>query len=408
MVKLPSLPFLSSPSGAARRGEGGAERETPLGNTGSNRQNGTQLDTFPSVASSDRFTSKIHWLQGTFNFHEPYIIKLIIERFKDIFPTDAFYASHPIYRGKMRYSHSFMSTNKIIIAYNEPTSDLPGFGWLSIPGGAFDSLHGEEFIDRYSLLCFLLQDEDTIICNWRTTQIHLNLNDYHKKITPELCFQAALDRNFSGFRKLPSTHSSFWEDSSGNVHCGMSVCFGGKGSDKKVIIYNKFVESRGVDDCIRIEVKYCDESAHMTFIKLIETLQSSDYSCFFHHIARIVCGSISFIDRSSDNDSHLNRKTFLPWWEDIVSSIGVVSYPVFRKKSVLSNTVEWVASGVETTLAIFHDFLGAEKAFDFYIQLVTSGLTRLTPEHKAKIRTATAENFDLIAYYNLIKNLVVC
>ncbi|MBD2386912.1 replication initiation factor domain-containing protein [Cylindrospermum sp. FACHB-282] len=352
-----------------------------------------------------RFSSTVHWLQGTFNFDSKLeaqnLIKVLASSCQDEFAEEG-----SIKRG-VKFSCSFRSTRKIILAVNYPILHAQGYGWLSIPGGVFDAIEFDSIKVIFETLSGLK--------NWKCTRIDCALDDLMKKITPRIVYQEALRSNFSGFRNKPvfdereqrwrspsySLYSSLYTNSDGNSTEALNVDFGSRTSNKSWHCYDKTAQSDGEKDCTRMEVRFRDENSHKIFDELLTCL--NDKKVFYLHLGQIVAGAICFVDRT-DEDKHLSRLEILDFWQELLDEIGSVKYPVPKKEVILENSVEWAAKQWETTLAILYEVCGLENVMIFCTEMIANGQSRLEDRHKAIVKKAKLEGFDLIKFYNLINS----
>jgi|GEM_PF-3686409 len=352
-----------------------------------------------------RLQSSIHWIQGTFNFDYSKHINDIIDC-ASLILDDEFAQSHPITRG-VKFNQSSRSILNSIIAYNLGDYSTRGYGWFSVPGSALEAISFKNLISLINLL--------NSLTNWKCTRIDFALDDYSKIITPELIYEAAVEGNYSGFRNKPSfddreqvwrspsykINKSPYTDLIGNCTEALNIDFGSRNSNKSWHCYNKSAQSHGARDCTRMEIRLRDEHAHLAFQSL---LQISDEQIFCNHIASVVIGGITFLDRSSD-DPNLDRLPILPFWNQLIAEIGkITKYPSPKKELILENSVEWCARQWETTLAILYEVAGLEDTMNFCIEMINNGQARLEDKHRVLIKKALAEKFNLLQTYNLITN----
>lgn len=379
---------------------------TPLGNTGSECQN---LDNVVSLTESGRFGMRLHWIQGTFKFLENFAIELFAARLGSIFDVAVALDGGAMTRG-LKFRFSAYAVNGILFAWNVPTQDSPGFCWVSIPGSALDSID----INGLVLLFDLLSYQDYVL-GWKATRIDFAVDDYHKKITPDLVYEAALNGNFSGYRNKPRFCSksqkwkapsykktaSPWCDSQGEIHQSTTINFGSKQSDKQFYIYDKFAESDGRVDSIRMECRYFDEQANIRYERLLDLLQNATDRQFYAFIGEVLTGSISFVDFNSAD--RLSRRQLLPFWQEVIDEIGSIKIPVPRKISVLENTIDWCLNQWETSLAIIEQVSGAEDTATFISSMINSGKERLQERHAIVIDKAVNNSFNLLEYVNQMR-----
>jgi hypothetical protein len=387
----------------------------------------------PFSLSSGRFSARLHWIQGTFKYEFLHNLDSLRERLASAFQEQFVKQKHGINRGHTYYKHVYVSVpSNMIVAYNDPPTkevfpSAPeddklfqyGHGWLSIPGGGFDRSS-----DLWALYFNLFDITDSKVypfteCksrlyfyHFKCTEIHLAVDDHHKNLSPHLAYEAAKNWDFTGYRRDSVTeHSSFWLDDNGVNHIGMTVDFGTSNSDKHVTIYDKFVESRGKINSYRLEAKFSKDRAHKVFHKLRDCLfypnadiPIDDFPLMFDKlIAQLAFGAIDFINRSQMKDGeHVDRASRLNWWEQAIADIGSLRLPAQIKKPIIEKTIEWIINQVETSLAMLEERFGFEDAFNFFLDCVQSGKTKLRDKHKAVIETSRQQIIDLLRYRDLM------
>ena len=407
---------------------------TPLGNTGFFCQNvarETQLSALApdaqgidalnpvplveSELSSGRFTSRLHWLQGTFNYSDYYCLQIFVEKLESIFNDTFEWDCGPFTRG-LRYQDSAKSFYGIILSWIRPTSFKPGYAWISIPGSSLDRLLNQE--GDPTLICLLFHllttgipgsnDDHKILWGWKTTRLDTALDDFEKKIRPIDLLAIAKEGNFSGFRHQPivcsrspkwippsySSQSSLSCDANGNVLEATTVYFGSPESDKRLYIYDKFLESEGAIDSVRWEARWSDDYAHERFNKICTCFfDSSDFTSFPNLIASMTLGAIDFIDRSSAD--RVSRCKRLPFWQEFVDYLGRVKVAVPPVFQTIERTVEWIEHQVETSFAILEKVAGFENFINGILRLRDRGFDRLSKEHHKIINQAINDGYDL-------------
>lgn len=306
------------------------------------------------------------------------------------------------------------------MAWVRPSDSKPGFAWLSIPGSALDRLDETLLAMLFHLLDTGVVGSDdwhTILRNWRATRIDTAIDDFEKKIRPADILFFAEKGDFSGFRHKPQfdTRSNSWLppsysfqsspscDSEGNVLLAGTLYFGSPQSDKRLYIYDKFLESNGEVDSVRWEARWVDDYARDVFKKIClcffdETVEISVSVC----IAAITTSAIDFIDRfSGDRVSRCSRLSF---WQEIIDCVGRTKLSLPRILVTIEKTVSWLSHQVETSFAVLESIFGFEDFINAILRLRDHGFTRLYRSHQRIIEQAKKDGFDLHKYLDLILN----
>jgi DNA relaxase NicK len=180
------------------------------------------------------------------------------------------------------------------------------------------------------------------------SRVDLAFDDFTRRYLPlEKIHQAADAGNFSGFKR----HKSDQEKTRRGTLLSDGHTFGlrGKnGSGRQVQFYDKLLESKGEIDCIRMEVRYSKDHAHLAFNNLVE---ADSFATFVATIGQQIGGAIVFLDRSQ-GETHLDRCTPLDWWSDVVSLLGCLKLRVSRTVPPLQHALEYLRDTWAGALAI--------------------------------------------------------
>lgn len=184
---------------------------------------------------------------------------------------------------------------------------------------------------------------------WTATRLDWAMDDYGRTFELETVIEALEQGNFWGAR----SYSVVLSRADRKSEPAMTAYLGAPGSDKRVRIYDKRVESEGEMDCIRVEVQYRDELAQHYFVALFA---ESCYSVSIGIVSRKCISQFGFVLR--DNEV-LSRCPTLSWWLEFVSKIGeAVKTSVPRKPSLLPDKLNWIERQVAGTLATIKRCLG--------------------------------------------------
>lgn len=321
------------------------EIETPCGNTGSLCQGfQTSLDFLNAtfrLSSEKNLTDFAEWLTA--------VLRDKIE----------YFPGTPIVRGK-RYENTARSVAGFIIAWNEDSA------WVSIPGDALKQSPQSEIVE---IIRFLVVGLEANI-----TRVDVALDDFEKRLKHDDIQQAIKDGNHAGFKT--------WEyyQSKGKLGTGWTFYCGSRQSDDRTVIYNKFVESLGKIDSVRLERRMKDAKAH-EFCKNLLLLADNEID-LADYLSASAVGGISFVDRASGD--RLSRCKLIDWWSVFLAALDTTPLKCTppRRKHYIHQVELWIEKQVETSLALLADYWGNISALRNKLDLwVASGRKRFTGRH---------------------------
>lgn len=326
---------------------------TPLSNTG-----------------SSSFSSRLDWLQGVLRMPNSSLatfIETLSSLFRDSFAIDggAWFCGRS-------FAHHRISDRSGRIAWNYiEDSDCDVF--LILPAKFLAGIQSVEYLQKFL--------RDLTQYSFKPTRIDLAIDDHTKSISWQH-FDAAFDAGHAhGFQDVdPHRPKSKRKD------CGFTYYMGSRNSDKFHRFYDKSVESGGEIDAYRLEAQFKDDWAKSVFQVLLSAKSPSQ---FHQTIVNCVCSPIDFYSVNDDRE-----KVYLDWWVNFKKMVkaGAVDINCGRLKMTIENSIDWVESTVETTLANIEAFLDRTGG-DFLEWLndrLESGRKRLKPVHQNKINAALA------------------
>jgi len=347
---------------------------TPTSNTGSFSQN---------PKNNPKFSSRLDWLQGVFRIDSellPKFIDFLSSTFADTFAPD----SGSFFCGRS-FGHHRLSDRHARIAWN----CVHDFSYVDSNGDSIGFYFADVFLmlpARFLVGCpnfSALRDFILALAShsFKPTRIDLAIDDYSKSLNWSH-FDSAFDDGFAhGFQQVDlRTPKSKLKD------CGFTYYMGSTGSDKMHRFYDKSVESNGEIDAFRLEGQYKNGWAKSIFQCL---LSASNEAEFHQRIVDCVCTPIDFYQITDDGE-----KIFLDWWvsfKELVKA-GSASINCGRLKKSIDDSINWVESSVETTLANIECFM-SRVGVDFAEWLndrLESGRRRLRSVHQNKIDAALA------------------
>ncbi|GAI67864.1 unnamed protein product, partial [marine sediment metagenome] len=230
---------------------------------------------------------------------------------------------------------------------------------LDVPGKACDELTAPD------LLLFMegLQD---IGCN--CSRIDVFLDDYKRTATMDDYHLAAAKGDYTMFQISSEnrTRNRTRKENDGLVYD--AVTFGrrgSKGSGSFLRIYDKFLESNGESNCIRLEIEFTQHKAQ----KVFNILSGADgnLDVFAACCGALIGGCISFVHRTPE-EKHISRLEPYDWWEEIIRPLGKLSVRISKKQNTLTGMIEWTEHQVSPTLFVIAKAFKTEQDFYNWIQ----------------------------------------
>jgi hypothetical protein len=152
---------------------------------------------------------------------------------------------------------------------------------------------------------------------------------------------------------------------------GATVYLGSPTSDKRLRIYDKTVESKGVRDCIRWELELRRKRADSFLSAWLSSMNDSAESAA-RLMKSVVVGSIDFRDRSG-GEKNRDRAPVVGWWRDMLNRLSVC--PLIIRCSVvvasIQKSIDWIVNQVSPSLFSVRKVLG-----DDWLSFVNSAMDR--------------------------------
>lgn len=407
--------------------------KTPLGNTGSNRQTVPKLDTKfkppsgfpaggdvpPSAAvplgtdaafsanaitfADGRLCPRIHWLQGTTQILDESLFIDFVQQSLQIVGDDGIFTGGVVGGRGKKYLKSGHSTKNVFYSWNPPQvfpdgTVIPGDGWISISGAVLDTLS----LLQLKKLCLLF-----LIYDFKATRIDFAIDDYSCPSIETFITHAELG-NFAGFRHRASGSGEQLREASYQIYCSpytpennstrraYTLNFGGRGSDKKLRIYDKEAESKGKVKATRFEAQFADEQANVRFQHLCKAYLNEPIEAVQKLIGSLCLGAIDFIDRAVDEVR--SRCPRFAWWQELIDALDSLKLPVPRPIPCLERTLDWCARQWACTAAILEKVAGFNDSLDYVTRLFENGRKRLKPSHLSIVNQAIKERFNINSY----------
>lgn len=341
--------------------------KTPLGNTG---VNATKKRT-PKVAQPIEF--KVDWLQGT--FHTKYLQK-IQQKLETLLKKGKFESRHT----GIRYFES---------SAVHPSGAVTGTGLKkpqSLPDYKYSylQLSGDTLLNckQTKLRKFLLYLRRKT--NFNCTRIDNTIDDYNRYINFK-SLEKIVDKNdYVGFGDTTEIHYSGRKKLKGST-----ISFGSRGSaggGKYLVIYDKFKESRGRMNCIRIELSCYDIYAKQNF----EQLSTLPFCAWGDVIKGWISGSIDFVKRKHEKDKNPGRRKRYAFWNKIFKDTVKLKPSREYPQQTILKILGWFRRQVAPSLAVLINVFGkndVQDFWDFFWEIVQDGENRFREKHKYLILT---------------------
>lgn len=243
---------------------------------------------------------------------------------------------------------------------------------LDIPGKALDA------ISETDLHLFLLGLRQF---NPACTRCDVFFDDYERNITPEALKKITDKKNYSGFREINMKQQKHpnpeytreWRRTKKKprkikpmITTHDEIDFGRRGQNgcgKYLRVYDKNLESKGEKNCIRWEIEFSKERAHVVFDKLS---QAPSIKAFAALCGSLIAGAIVFVHRYSEKN--VGRMRIYNFWQQIIDLLGKVVIRVPTKESDIDGMHQFIYKQVSPTLACLRDTFTSDS--DFYCWLI--------------------------------------
>jgi len=244
---------------------------------------------------------------------------------------------------------------------------------VAIPGSALDRLDAEALRDLVHELCYRFW--------FLGTRVDLCFDDYRRHVSVGVLEELAERGDFTGFQgwEVRRPHGR------GGVVTGETIGFGRRGRDgsgRYVRVYDKMLESGGVENCIRWEVEFSKKRAELVVWRLAESVS---IEVFAGVVGSLIGGSIDLVRREGV-ERHLDRLERYGWWRDIVGVLGSVRLRNVKRERRVEASREWVLRGVSATLAVIRAAVGDEEFAEWLEAVVDTGEGNMSAVHGRMVR----------------------
>lgn len=305
--------------------------------------------------------SRFDYLQGTFYCSGRYVVERLLNALsKFLSPADQWYwQNHGIFSGE-KFDRAFASVNGKFrggIRWDSEKHQCRGI--IFIPGSFLSQLTEHK---QYRLIYWL----DRL--GLKFTRVDISLDDYDRRITFDQVREAGNNGLYQFFDKFDYRASKIVRDAPIVPTC----YFGSEKSDKRLRFYDAdTVHGIGAD---RWELQLRRDYAEVAI---------EDYLAESDCLARLLVGSIRFIESRDENWRHLKT---CDWWQSLVKATsGVKKLDRPKVENHPYDVIAWLERQVAPSLAVIHDGKGREWFIDFVDYLVDEGRVRFQPKHFALV-----------------------
>jgi hypothetical protein len=328
---------------------------TPGGNTGVN-------------VTKPELEYLIDWLQGTFPVSQFDKVKQVVESaLQDSFDLQKC--------GTRFYSSSWRSAFGAVLACDPKLGGKVGDrtdAYLELGGKVLGQLSGQRLFN-------LMQSLDSL--GFRASRIDLTVDDYAKTFRPEIAYQAYKDGNVVHFKT-----TGRWNESGPPDQLAQTFSLGRRGkvgSGKHYNFYDKFLESKGEKDCVRIELSLYGDEAKAAWSNLC-----LDLEWWEQVIPAYVFSQVDFRDRSAD--SNVSRCPRLEWWALLADNTADMRMSKPKKIKSFARAKRWFEKQVAPTLVMLFNAIATEKGLDawesYYWDTLTDAEPRMNDSHRTILR----------------------
>lgn len=308
----------------------------------------------PGCNSQKGNPTGVHWLRNSFDFKSLDSVMAMVCSF--------FGVCEICYNGILSYTARYVWQSGVSLCFDEDPEIRQKSHrdriTLDVPGSACEELTAPDLL----LLMQYIRELDD-----KCTRIDVFFDDYERVVSLEELRTAIDKHDFSDFR-IASKNQTL--DRTKKRNGGVTydaVSFGRRGSagaGKYLRIYDKNLESKGEENCIRWEVEFTQHYAD----KVFKILSGADGNLEVFAIAcgALIGGCMKFVHRNGDKN--ITRLDLYDWWEEIAKNLGVLRVRIAKKKNTLTGMMEWTERQVSQTLAVIGLSFKTERDLYDWIQ----------------------------------------
>ena len=212
--------------------------------------------------------------------------------------------------------------------------------------------------------------------------VDLAIDDYNKTIDLDYVEQLCHDWQYVGFGNTFKVFHDGRKKSKGHtIQLGNR---GKQGGGKRLKIYDKSKESKGVIDAIRLELSLSQHYAVDFFKQLCVVPVDSWHELW----GASFNGSVDFIKRRGEEDKNPGRRERYGWWDLIVGDYAKFKPTREYKEQTIERMVNWFYKQVAPSLAVLMWIMSDEEFWVFFWHLVFEGESRFKEKHHWLIQSS--------------------
>jgi hypothetical protein len=260
-----------------------------------------------------------------------------------------------------RYSHNLHGQLGLLLSYNgNDFDDLIDYR-ISFTGSVCNSVPVKCLIELFRFL-------QKTGCH--ATRFDWAIDDFDKRLAIQDFYQLSLRGCYYGAR----TFDYYESRTKKKEEIGSTIYIGRAGGTQRLCIYDKFVESKGRINAIRMEYRFFEAKADYFFNLFIE---DRDKKFVAQKISRYCLGRIGF---SKSDDAAGRDFVRLRLWEELVLEIGEKIKTTFPKKpTLLEDKKRWICSSVAPSLAMLASSMSRSKFMGWLKNLISNAIKKLKP-----------------------------
>ena len=268
----------------------------------------------------------------------------------------------------MKYAHNLHAQLGLLLSYNTNDFDNRIQYRLSITGSICSAT-------PYKNLVLFLQT----MRRWgaHATRFDWAMDDYrkllqvsdYKKLADEDCYHGA------------RTSRYFHTQVKGGIDRGSTVYIGAVGGTQQLCVYDKFIESKGKIDAIRLEYRFYDQKAdYFFYLYTNDSTQAASHQ----QISKYCMGRIGFCQ--SELVTGISY-AYLRLWDELISQIGEkLSFTLPKKPTTIESKKEWISHSVAPTLAMISTTMSYHKFVKWLLNLVRAATKKLKPSQIGELK----------------------
>ena len=216
-------------------------------------------------------------------------------------------------------------------------------------------------------------------CEFKMTRGDLVIDDHSRIINLEVVEELGNKHHYSGFGNTFDAHRKGRKASNGHL-----LTWGNRGKQgcgKRIAFYDKYKESKGEIDAIRVELSVSQVYAEQVY----EQFCNLPFCTWGQIIKGWIAGAIDFIHRRGEKDKDPGRRKRYEFWEKIIGDAAELKVDREYNAKSIETIKEWFFKQVAPSLAtLMNALIGAgtcQDFWDFFWILAFDGEERMREKH---------------------------